>query len=416
MRSPLLLSVVLGLASCAHDSWSYTIDGVTARHTWTDGTTTVFEDSSIESRRQVRVEGEVDLGEDGSDLRLLGSGASFAVREEADGRTRLLEASRSDDGSTRFRYSEDGTRTEYGEEARAWFAGVVADLHRETWVGAEARAARLMASGRVEAVVAAAGQTESGTAVGIYFEAALGSPDLEPADAVRLVETAEGLVTSSSSMQGLLERAAAFAPQDDALTRAVLSAAERVSSSHSQGEVLEAVVPRLSAATAADFYRAAGTISSTSTRESVLVASLDSPLPTPVLTPGYLEAAGGISSSHSQGKALAALWARGGLDEAGRLGWATSAGLVSSTSTRQELFVEFFRGCPDDEAALRAALEAVGAISSSHAQGACLEAFLARPSLSKELLRAAEPVIRGISSTSTRSALQEQLLERLFAL
>ena len=417
LTSSLLASLLVTLTSCANTTGQHEIGELAYQKTWDDGSTSVFQSVSPGSTLGVQVEGEVDLGEDGSDLRLLTADSSLVVREQEVGELeRVLKASRAADGTTVIYYRENDVEVEFGEAPRAWLAGIVAELHRKTALGAGPRAERLLTSGEWDALLSAAEQTQCSDAAAVYLEAGLSAVGLQPAFATRIVDAVGAAAVGSSSSRHLLERAVGLAPEDEGLTRAILQAAARLTDTPTQEGVLTLASNRVSSATMADYYDAVAAIRSEPVRERVLIASLDSPLPTPALSPGYLKACSDMTAALCRSQALGALWKRGSLDEAGRLAWVASASQITSSNYEGELLAQFFLSCPEDDAALCAALQSTGALSNSPIQKKCIEAFFSRPQHNKEQLRAAAEAIKTIPASMTRSELQSQLIELQFGL
>ena len=415
---PILLPLLLPLAACSGGSWTYHSDGYTTFTSSSDGVTTSIQYAQGDNSRQIRVIGKVDLSEDGSDVRLLGSGASFGIKEDGWDGKRRLDISRGDGGASLYRYQIDGVEQEFDAAGRAWFAGVVAELHRKTSVGAAARAERLLAEGGPDGLLAAVAEVESSNAIRIYIGALLKLPDLSSAQLVAAVDVAAAKVSSSSGLEEILVDVAGERGEDEALTVRIVEAAGGISSSSSHGAVLQAVARdrRLNSASARPYYRSAAAISSSSTKEEVLSSAISYAPRDDASMGAYFDAADSISSSSSHGAVLDAALLHGELGQAGRLRWLQSVGKISSTSTREELLTKLLRTTPHDAVVLTAALGVVRQLSSSSSQESCVRAFLSRDGLDKPLLRQAEQTIDTISSSSTRETLRDVLIEKMFAL
>ncbi len=411
---PLLIPLVLLPAACSRSgTWTYHNDGYTTFSSHSDGSATHIQIGQGDNERKIRVIGEVDLGEDGSDIRLLTPGASFGIKENGWDGKRQLDVRRAADGASVYAYQFEGAEHEYDAEAREWIAGVVHDLHRKTSIGARSRAARLLAEGGVDRVLGAIEEIDSSSAIRIYVGTLLGDPTLSPEQLITTVDVAGRKVSSSSSLEEILVEVADQHRADEALTLKVVEAASRISSSSSHGEVLGAVARSrpMTAASSGAFYRSAAAISSSSTKEELLVEAIGYAPQDDASMGAYFDAADSISSSSSHGAVLEAAWRSGNLSSVARLRWIRSVGQISSTSTREGLLVLLFQTPMEDAAALTAALGEVRRLSSSSSQEACLRACLSRQGLDKTILKEAEKTIDTISSSSTRDELRDLLLE-----
>ena len=163
---------------------------------------------------------------------------------------------------------------------------------------------------------------------------------------------------------------------------------------------------RLSGPDAVRAMRAAGKISSSSEKASVLVAAADRlPMNEPNVRNAYVEAARGISSSSELRRALTRLLEDGSLDDAVLRDALTVAGSISSTSEKASVLVLAAQRHKFDDDALRTAFfNATESISSSSEKRRVLVAVLRAQGSDRDIVRDVVRSARTISSDSEKAA------------
>ncbi|MDF1505698.1 hypothetical protein [Roseisolibacter sp. H3M3-2] len=308
---------------------------------------------------EVRSRGDVTFADDDGDVARLAPGAWLTVEETRDGAARRVEYAERD-GQVRRRYFEEGRERDPADGA-AWIRGILPQVARESAVGAEARAARILARGGAPALLAEVREIASDRVKGIYLDALLARPGVGEDDLREYARVTTRSLVSDSERRRLL---VALTQRADA-TPAVL-------------------------ATVAQSARA---LVSDSEKARVLAAALDARRAGPEVRAAAVPVARTIVSDRAKGELLAAL--------------AGDDALLADAEGRRELFA------------------AVDGIVSDRERGAVLRAVLRRDRVPRPAFLAALRSARGLVSdrekaevllaaAARREALEDEEARRAF--
>lgn len=310
---------------------------------------------------EVRSVGAVEFTDDDADVRRLAPGGTLTIEETRGGVTRRVEYAERD-GRIERRYLQDG-RVRDEADGAAWMRTILPQVARESHIGAEARAARVLRQRGVAGILDEVRQIASGTVKRIYLAAAL--------------------------EQGR--------PSDDEL-RAIVRAAERhLSSDSDRGQVLRAVAERrgVDAGTLATVIEAARSISSDSEKARVLAAALAAPSAGVEARTAAAGVARTISSDRAKAGLLAALAPGATASDVMRAEWLRGARTISSDSERRRVLMAALESPTQGEALLTAPgardalFDVVDGISSDRERGTVLRAIVRRDRLPQPALLAA---------------------------
>jgi hypothetical protein len=292
----------------------------------------------------VSVRGAVWFTDDDRDIAQLEEGGRLIVEERRPGvPERMLIVFRDGDGRLQRTYLEDSRPADYDRAAAEWFAGLLPEVIRESGVGAEQRARRILAHRGARGLIAEAERIHSSSARRRYLSVAFEEGRLGAVNAARAVRAIEPI--SSSSEKGILLRLAAERVSlDDPATRvAYFGAARSLSSSSELRRVLAAgvVESSLPEPVLLEALCASRNISSNSDRAAVLTGiARQHPLSNEALREAFFSSADGISSSSERRKVLVALLQAQGGSEAIVRDVVRSARTINSASEKSAVLME----------------------------------------------------------------------------
>jgi hypothetical protein len=290
----------------------------------------------------VSVRGKVWFTDDDRDVARLENRGRLLIEESRDGAPdRILVIAANESGQLQRTYLVDGRAVEYGADAAAWFAGLLPELIRESGVGAEERARRILQRSGAAGLLAEAEQIRSSSTRRRYLTVAFEEGRLTGSDATRAVRAIEP-ISSSSEKATLLLVAAGRVSLDEPSTRSA-------------------------------YFDGARTISSSSELRRVLIGGLDDrTVAEPVLIDA-LYTSRRISSSSERGAVLTQIAERHRLtSDALREAFFASANEISSSHTRREVLIALLRAQGDQDAVVRDVVRSARTISSGSEKAAVL--------------------------------------------
>jgi hypothetical protein len=312
---------------------------------------------------EVRSVGLVEFTDDDADVRRLSPGGTLMVEETRGGVTRRVEFAERDGRVTRRYFEGDRMRDE--ADGAAWTRAILAQVARESPVGAEARAARVLRQGGPQGVLAEVRLIASGSVKRIYLNALLEHDRLTGDDLRAIVRTAERELSSDSDRGHVLRAVAERRGTDAGVLASVVEAARSISSDSEKARVLASALaaPAVGPEARTSAVAVTRTISSDRAKGALLVALAPDAGPTPAL----FEAVDGISSDRERGTVLRAILRRERLAQPALLATLRSAGRISSDREKAEvlLAVAAHRDALTDVAVRRAFLATTREISSS---------------------------------------------------
>ena len=188
---------------------------------------------------EARLEGEVKFSDDETTVASLGRGALAMFRERTRDSDRAVRFVPAPGGGVRARLFEDGREGELDAEGRAWLAGLLPKLLRETGVGAEERVERLRAQHGIDGALREIATIESGSGRRAHFVALLRSPGVSGDEAAAIVRQASAANRSSSGdLREILEGVPVRLRRSPPLRAAVMSAVGSMKSDGDKRSIL----------------------------------------------------------------------------------------------------------------------------------------------------------------------------------
>lgn len=314
-------------------------------------------------RMKLKASGDIVFAPDGSGLNKLGPGSELEVTQEVDGVKRRLVAEGTENGID-YMYYVNGDERPYDDEVRAWFAGIVPMVLRETAINAPERVDYLLDNGGHEAVLDEIALIRSDFARRHFIEAFVVTGRL-PADVYqRLLEETSKLRSDFEMRNALGVIYDTQEPRGQDLVDLIV-VADDIGSDFELRQLL------------------GGLAKDAITNESVMSA--------------YAKAAEGIGSDFELRQALEALMEAGGGPRAVIIALPVAKGIASDFEVRS-LLEEAAPGAVQDEEASRIWLEAAGSIGSDFELRQALTEFANRQPTSVTTWQALFETARAIGS------------------
>jgi hypothetical protein len=247
----------------------------------------------------VRSEGPVGFSDDDSDVVSLSSGGFLAITEIRGGVTRHMTFDERGGRIVR-RYTENGSERDESS-AGSWLRTVLPQVARESSIGAEARAARIMRQRGPSGLIAEMEAISSESVKEKYMELFLSDSRVGPSELRMVAARVPTLFSSDSKRNAVLTSLLARAGRDPAIVDAVIGSTREISSDRQRGAVLKEAIGRgtMSQSSMLAALRSISGISSDRERANALIelASRQSVMTDSVVRRAFLDSIKGISSS-----------------------------------------------------------------------------------------------------------------------
>ena len=286
---------------------------------------------------------------------------------------------------------------------RAWLAGTLPRLVRESGLGAPARVARTLRAHGPAGVLAEIGRIEGGHGKRVYFAELFKTP-LDPAIARRALDQASRDIESDYELASLLVSSAHLIT-NDATARSYVDASSTIGSDYEQRRVLAAALKNGSVrpeVLASVLVRAAS-IESDYELASLLLEianlyALDATSRGPFFT-----ALDSVESDYEHGRVLSALAGRDGLSSETLVAMLRSSAGVGSDYEQAQFLQKVARRHPIAAPLRGAFFTAIDQVDSSFERGRVLEAVVRRPDTDAETLAAALRATASMAGAHERS-------------
>jgi hypothetical protein len=359
-------------------------------------------------------DGEVEFTAGDRDFVLAAPGSSVSLRERSADGDRIWTAAHGEAP----RWSVNGQATPVDDEAREWLAEQVRIVARESLFGAEKRADRLLESGGVAALVEELEQLRHPRLKALYLER-IREPASLPPDQIRIAVEASTLARLSSSARARLYlKVAHAAPEDRALTDALLMASRPLPWGQDQVRVLRALAERsaLDDESAQEWLQRVAFSAPNSQRVELLLEGLPL-LPTDDKTRRFwLRAAREPNTSAHQETLLTALACRSDCSAETLRDIALHSSAAKLSSGARARVLKSVMAHPSTNAAVHGSvLDSLQALDSAHETANVLLAMLALPDLERGQLERIAQAADGMASSSERERVRSALIQRLLA-
>jgi hypothetical protein len=255
---------------------------------------------------RARIKGKIAFNDRDDDVASLTDGGSATFEESAPGLDRRIEY-RSNGGKLVQRYFVNEQEQPIDAAGRAWVAGAIAGLVRESALGAEARVKRIHAGGGADAVLDEIARIRSGYARGVYIKLLAGIGHLSGAQVTRAIGLVDG-IDSDYEKRNALGALGSARPFDAEQQKLVVAQARKIGSDFERAELLTGLLPSLA--------------------------------PDPSLRAAWLAAANGIGSDFEHRRTLTALLAAHELDDATLASVIDASTTIGSDFERRSLLVD----------------------------------------------------------------------------
>jgi predicted regulator of amino acid metabolism with ACT domain len=136
----------------------------------------------------VEFEGEIIFANDDRDVAAISRGGSIRISERKGRNRQRLEIYPDKDKKLQYEYYRGNSREDFDQTAREWFEDVLIKAIRESGIGAEDRAARIMEEGGIEAVLTEVKIIESDYISSVYLRHVIDQGDLPHGDLIELID------------------------------------------------------------------------------------------------------------------------------------------------------------------------------------------------------------------------------------
>lgn len=404
---PLSLALALGL-SASQPASAGLFDAVFGSFPFSGAGTTYVYSNNGESLK-VRINGNVTFNEAETDIDTVSG--RLTVLEKRAGVTRMIDIKPDGRGGLQRTYRVNNTDAAYDDAARAWVAGVVPRLIRESGIDVPGRVQRLNAKGGADAVFAEIARIESDHARASHLVefAKLGPlADANAARAVALASKIDSDYETRRVLDALIARQTLGADAQVALLGVVAD----MDSSYEQRQVLVALAPKLGAGDAigAAWSRAMAAVDSDYEKKSVIEAMAKrAPLATAEVQ-RLIKATREIDSDYERARALGSLVRHLGADASLVRDFAESAGGIDSDYEKSRVLSTLVRDAKLDKSGFEAVLRAVRNIDSDYEAKNLLTTLASRMPNDADLVAAYRNAARQLGDHERRAA--ERALER----
>jgi hypothetical protein len=198
---------------------------------WSDG----------RDRLKVKMDGKVRFSDDDRSIKSISRRGYLAIQEKRGGYEREVSVEPDHDGILEYDYYEEGKRREFDPDAQEWLADVLIDVIRNTGIGAEARAQRILDERGVAGLLAEIDEIESDYVQRTYFSAALDSEDLTTDQYAEILSAVEKNVDSDYEKAEILIDMADRVSENSTLIEAYVDVVATIDSDYETRRALSAV-------------------------------------------------------------------------------------------------------------------------------------------------------------------------------
>ena len=271
------------------DSW---------KTTWTDGT----------DRIEIRAK-DVELTEEGTDVKSVGAGGYFIVDHEQAGTERQLKIVQGPDGKLKRTFFVEGSPRPFDAEAQAWAAKILLDFARQSDHAAEYRVKWLYKQGGLGSVSREISEIKSEAIKRVYFAKLLGLENLDSAVPSRVLEQAAREIGSPYELSELLIDVGKHLGTNSELRPAFFKTLETINSDFERRRVLSAVIKtdKNNNEVVQAVLQSARSLTSDVELAELLIELARLRTIDDQLRPNFMAAVKKMQSSHEQGRVLIAL-------------------------------------------------------------------------------------------------------------
>lgn len=206
-------------------------DTDTWKTTWTDGS----------DRIEVRAK-DVELNEEGTDVKSIKPGGYFIIDHEQAGTERQLKIVQGADGKLKRSFFIEGSPRPFDAEAQAWAAKILLDFARQSDHAAENRVKWLYKQGGLNGALKEISELKSPVIKRVYLAKLLSLGSLDSSAQPRVLEQATRELSSSYELAELLIEAGKHLGANSELRPTFFKTLEAINSDFERRRVLTAVI------------------------------------------------------------------------------------------------------------------------------------------------------------------------------
>jgi beta-lactamase regulating signal transducer with metallopeptidase domain len=392
--------------------------------------------------RTVRLEmaGEIEFGDDDVSIAHMSPNAVLRIEERTGWSGRKVEIRNGDSGKPEIRYFLHGREHPLDEPGKAWLAGILPRIIRDTGIHAEERARRILEQKGPDALFGEIDRISGDNVRRRYLLAAIESGRLTTEDMRRALRSAsrvssdhdkanllmeasrEGLkselrsyffdavntISSDHDRRRVLAKAIADAGSDSGVMTLAARAAAKMSSDHDKAEVLkqmpfDALMKDAGAREA--ILRAASTIQSDHDKSRVLERIVETQAASPEAVPEILRVAEGMQSDSDKSRLLGQLPGEAIAGDPARGSYFAAVRTIQGDSDRARVLTGFLRRAELNPEVLDEVCNSVQGMSSDHEKANVLAAA------GSSLPPACFAAVRTISSDHDKRRVLERVLK-----
>lgn len=369
---------------------------------WSDG----------HNKLKVKIDGEVEFGDDDRTISHLSRSGSLTIWELRGSRKTRLEVNADRNGDLEYEFEVDGKIAPFDDNAKAWLAETIVEIIRKTGIGAEERANRILDDEGVNGLLDEVQYVESDYVMRKFIGAALARPSLTADDCSAIISEAALSMESDYEKAELLLTVAEHRSWTSSLASDYVEVVATMESDYEIRRALSAIKldDQTDPAALDAILQIAARMESDYETAELLKTYAPSCHGSDRLSEMYVTAVQGIESDYEARRALIELDWRKGMPMTAIVGALTVAGRLESDYEAAELLTELAPYSCDDQRAVSAFMTAVGQVDSDYESGRSLQSFAANDQLGEEAVLAALQAAGAISSSYEQSGVLKKLV------
>lgn len=348
---------------------------------WSDG----------HNKLKIKIDGEVEFGDDDRIIAHLSRSGSLTIWEIRDSRRTRLEVNADRNGDLEYEFEVDGKIVPFDDTGEAWLAETIVAIIRKTGIGAEDRANRILDNEGVNGLLDELHFVESDYVMRTFVNAALARPSLTSDDCSAILSEAAVSMDSDYEKAELLRGVAEHRSWTSALASDYVEVVTTMESDYEIRRALSAIEldDQTDPAAIDAILQIAARMESDYETAQLLISYAPECHGSDRLSEMYVQAVLGIDSDYEARRALMELDWRTGMPMNAVIGALNVAGRLESDYEAAELLTELAPYSCDDQRAVGAFMTAVGQIGSDYESGRSLQSFAENDDLSDEAVLAA---------------------------
>jgi hypothetical protein len=363
----------------------------------------------------IKVKGVVTFAEDNRSVKTISQNGYFFVKERRWLSIRKLEIVPGAQGEPEYSFYFRGKKLPFDERAQAWLEKVLPEVFKLTGINVWPKIHVFLAEKNLDGALKEIANIKMNSAKQTYYETVLKSVKLDPEQMSQFVEEVSQNISSSWHLKEMLNKIIQNFPNNIELTKDLISASEKISSSRNRGEILSSITEKriLDSNSAMKMAKTIKTISSDHEKmKSLINMAKICPISDEVIDT-YLESATSINSSSNRADVLQTLFERKNLTRENWIKILSTVSTIHSNSKRSQVLQYAVPYLPAGEEVFNSYLSATKGINSSgekaNAMISLVEYGSLPPSTVSEIALASET----ISSNSERAKVLKKMINLL---